>query len=97
MHRHELNQEQFAKIEHLLPARKAYLGANATDNHNFLNGLFGSLKTGVPSRDLPERYGKWKNVHQTEALWGISSSYCKRGKYFLCAVKFAASIIAMLI
>ena len=26
----------------------------------------------------------------------ISSRYCKRGKYFLCAVKLAASIIVML-
>ena len=27
---------------------------------------------------------------------GISSRYCKGGKYFLCAVKFAASIIVIL-
>ena len=27
---------------------------------------------------------------------GISSRYCERGKYSLCAVKFAASIIVML-
>ena len=77
MHRHELNQEQFAKIEHLLPARKAYLGANAKDNHNFLNGLFGSLKTGAPSRDLPERYGKWKNVHRRFSRWCVSGVFDK--------------------
>ena len=77
MHRHELTQEQFAKIEHLLPTRKAYLGANAKDNHNFLNGLFGSLKTGAPSRDLPERYGKWKNVHRRFSRWCVSGVFDK--------------------
>ena len=48
MRRHELTTEQFAKIEHLLPGRKGHLGANAKDNHNFLNGLFWIFKTGAP-------------------------------------------------
>ena len=63
MHRHALTQEQFAKVEHLLPGRQGYVGGNAKDNPNFLDGLFWILKTGAPWRDLPQRYGRWKNVH----------------------------------
>ena len=75
--RHELTQEQFAKIEHLLPGREGHVGANAKDNPNFLNGLFWILKTGAPWRDLPERYGKWKNVHPRFSRWCVSGVFDK--------------------
>ena len=77
MRRHELTTEQFAKIEHLLPGRKGHLGANAKDNHNFLNGLFWIFKTGAPWRDLPQQYGKWKNVHRRFSRWCASGVFDK--------------------
>ena len=70
MHRsHELTPEQFAKIKHLLPGREGHVGVTAQDNHNFLNAVFWRLKTGAPWRDLPQRYGDWKNVHRRFSRW----------------------------
>lgn len=33
------------------------------DRTVLLNGIFWRLNTGAPWRDLPERCGKWKTVH----------------------------------
>ena len=66
--RHELTSEQFSKIEALLPGRQGAVGPNA-DNHRFLNAVFWYLKTGIPWRDLPERYGHWKAVHRRFSRW----------------------------
>src|SRR5690348_3238886 len=64
MHHHELTDEQFEKIEYLLPGRKGHVGVTAKDNQIFLNGVICIFKTGAPWRDLPERYGHWKNAHR---------------------------------
>ena len=64
MRRHELTDEQFKKIEYILPGRKEHLGVTAKDNRNFINGVLWIFKTGAPWRDLPERYGNWKNIHR---------------------------------
>ena len=64
MRRHELTDEQFKKIKHMLPGRKEHVGVTAKDNRVFINGVLWIFKTGAPWRDLPERYGHWKNVHR---------------------------------
>jgi transposase len=33
------------------------------DDRPILNGIFWRLNTGAPWRDLPDRFGKWKTVH----------------------------------
>jgi len=38
MHRHELTDEQFNKIEHFLPGRKEHVGVTAKDNRAFISG-----------------------------------------------------------
>lgn len=37
MRRHELSDEQFKKIEHMLPGRKGHVGVTAQDNRIFIN------------------------------------------------------------
>lgn len=34
-----------------------------TDDRRVINGMLCKAKTGVTWRDLPERYGPWKTVH----------------------------------
>ena len=77
MPRHELTQEQFNKTAHLLPRREGYVGETAHDNHLFLNAILWKLKPGVPWRDLPPRYGKWKSVHQRFSRWSIGGVFDK--------------------
>lgn len=69
MRRHELDEKQFKKIEKLLPGRKDSVGVTAKNNRNFINAIYWIFKTGAPWRDLPERYGDWKNVHRRFSRW----------------------------
>ena len=69
MRRHELSDEQFKKIEHMLPGRKEHVGVTAKDNRIFINGVLWIFKTGAPWRDLPERYGPWKTVYDRFNKW----------------------------
>ncbi len=71
--RHELTDEQWAKIEPLLPGRKGDPGRSGEDNRRFVNAVIWIAKTGAPWRDLPERFGKWNSVFQRFNRW------CKRG------------------
>lgn len=77
MHRHELTDEQFKKIESILPGRKGYVGVTAKDNRTFINGVVWVLKTGVPWRDLPERHGHWKVVHLRFLRWSKAGIFDK--------------------
>jgi len=69
MRRHELTDEQFKKIEHILPGREGHVGVTAKDNRIFINGALWIFKTGAPWRDLPEKFGHWKNVHRRFSRW----------------------------
>jgi transposase len=77
MRRHELTDEQYQKIENMLPGRKENAGVTAKDNRMFLNGVMWILKTGAPWRDLPERYGNWKNVHRRFSRWSKGGVFSK--------------------
>lgn len=77
MRRHELTDEQFKKIENMLPGREGYVDATAQDNRIFINGVPWIFKTGAPWRDLPERYGHWKNVHRRFSRWSKAGMFDK--------------------
>lgn len=71
--RHELNDDQWLRIESLLPGREGDPGRTAEDNRRFVNAVRWIAKTGAPWRDLPERFGKWNSVFQRFHRW------CKQG------------------
>ena len=73
--RHELTDEQYKKIEDLLPGRPGHVGVTAKNNRTFINGVIWIFKTGAPWRDLPERYGHWKNVHRRFSRWSKSGVF----------------------
>jgi len=77
MRRHALTDEQFAKIEHLLPGSEGHVGVTAKDNRTFIDGVIWIFKTGAPWRDLPERYGHWKNVHRRFSRWSSTGVFDK--------------------
>lgn len=67
--RYELTDEQWAKIEPLLPGRRGTPGRPAQDKRRFLNAVMWIARSGAPWRDLPERYGDWKNTHRRFSRW----------------------------
>ena len=64
-------------VVNMLPGREGHVGVTAKDNYNFLNAVFWRLKTGAPWRDLPQRYGGWKNVHRRFSRWAKSGVFAK--------------------
>jgi transposase len=48
----------------MLPGREGHVGGTATDNRLFVEAVLYRYRTGIPWRDLPERYGHWKPTHK---------------------------------
>jgi transposase len=67
--RYELSEEQWRRIERLLPGKAGDRGRTGSDNRLFVNGCLWVLRSGAHWRDLPERYGKWKTVHKRFSRW----------------------------
>lgn len=68
MARHELTDAQFALIAPLLPTGTRR-GRPWKDHRRVVNGVFWKLNTGVPWRDIPDRYGSWKTLYDRFVLW----------------------------
>ncbi len=66
--RHEITDEHWERIAHLLPGKEGDPGVTA-DNRLFINAIFWIAKTGAPGRDLPERFGNWNSVFQRFNRW----------------------------
>lgn len=66
-HRHELSDEQWARLEPLLPKPKR--GPLPRDRRRVLNGMLWIHATGAQWRDLPERYGPWQTVASQFYRW----------------------------
>jgi transposase len=69
MRRHEISQDQWERIEGLLPGRPGSHGGAAQDNRGFINAVWYAAKTGIPWRDLPERFGKWDTIYHRFNEW----------------------------
>ena len=75
LRRHEITDQQWRAIKHLLPGQEGDPGATAKDNRLFINAVMWIAKTGAPWRDLPDRFGKWNSVFQRFNRW------CKAGVF----------------
>lgn len=69
MRRHEISDDQWNCIESLLPGKAGDPGVTAKDNRLFVNAVLWIAKTGVPWRDLPERFGPWNSVWRRYDRW----------------------------
>ena len=70
--RYELSEEQWERIEGMLPGKRQDPGRSGSDNRVFVNGVLWVLRSGAHWHDLPERYGKWKTVHKRFTRWAKS-------------------------
>ena len=67
MHRHELTDKEWARIEPLLPPRRGRRSLKG--ERRFVSAVYWLTRTGCPWRDLPRRYGKWKSVYNRFNNW----------------------------
>ena len=70
--RYGLRDDQWARMEHLLPGRVGHVGGTARDNRLFVEAVLYRYRAGIPWRDLPERFGGWKNTHTRFSRWARS-------------------------
>ena len=65
MDRRMLREDQWARLEALLPGKQGDPGRTARDNRRFVEAVLWVMRTGSPWRDLPEELGHW---HRTILL-----------------------------
>src|SRR5208283_5455840 len=64
--RFDLSDDEWALLEPLMP--KSRKSARA-DDRKIMNAIFYVLRTGMPWRDLPERYGPYTTVYNRFNRW----------------------------
>ena len=67
MARFDLTDAEWAVIAPLLPNKPR--GVPRVEDRRVLNGIFWTLRTGSPWRDLPERYGPYTTVYNRYNCW----------------------------
>ncbi len=75
--RYSLRDDQWKRINNFLPGRKDTVGVTAKNNRLFVEAVIYRYRTGVPWRDLPRRFGSWKNVHQRHQRWSEKGVWSK--------------------
>jgi len=55
--RYALSDDQWERIQDLLPGRAGYVGVTAKDNRLFVEAVLYRYRAGIPWRDLPARFG----------------------------------------
>jgi transposase len=76
-HRHAISDDDFARIDHLLPGRPGDTGWVAADNRRFIDAVLYVAKTGIPWRDLPERFGNWNSVWRRFDRWARKGTWAR--------------------
>ena len=64
-----MRDDQWERIESLLPGRKGSVGRPAANNRLFVEAVLYRYRAGIPWRDLPERFGDFRVVHTRFSRW----------------------------
>jgi transposase len=71
----ELSDAAWARIEPLMPSSEGLRGRPFRDHRQVVEGVVHRFRTGVPWRDLPERFGPWQTV------WKRHHRFCTDGTW----------------
>jgi transposase len=66
--RHGLTDEQWARLEPLLPSHPQP-GRRWADHRLVIDGVLHRTRAGGPWRDLPERFGPWQTACNRHRRW----------------------------
>lgn len=69
MRRYALRDDQWERIERLLPGKPGDSGVTAADNRLFVEAVLYRYRAGIPWRDLPERFGDFRVIHTRHMRW----------------------------
>jgi transposase len=92
MHRHALTDEQWERLQAVLPVQRT--GPRATlGDRLFIDAVIYRAKTGMPWRDLPERFGPWKSVYNRFSNWSRRGIWARVFKSLQMRVDKTGSIV----
>ncbi|MEU3252534.1 IS5 family transposase [Streptomyces sp. NPDC006997] len=74
MGRGDLTNREWLLLEPHLPPLGGR-GGRWNDHRTVVNGILFRIRTGVPWRDLPERYGSWKTVYERHRRWSADGTW----------------------
>jgi transposase len=77
MMRYGLRDDMWKRIEGLLPGRKGTVGRPAANNRLFVEAVLYRYRTGIPWRDLPQRFGDFRVVHTRFSRWAVRGVWQK--------------------
>lgn len=77
MRRYGLRDDQWKKIENLLPGRVGTVGVTAKNNRLFVEAVLYRYRAGIAWRDLPERFGDFRIIHTRHTRWSKSGVWEK--------------------
>ena len=69
MSRYGLRNDQWKRIELLLPGQEGHVGVTAKDNRLFVEAVLYRYRAGIAWRDLPERFGDFRVIHTRHTRW----------------------------
>jgi transposase len=75
--RFEITGKEWDRLAPLLPAMTPGRGGRWRDHRQVLNGILFRVRSGVPWRDLPERYGPWETVYKRFARWQTEGTWAR--------------------
>ncbi|MFE1907379.1 IS5 family transposase [Streptomyces gardneri] len=87
MGRGDLTNAEWVLLEPHLPA-SGLRGGRWNDHRRVINGILFRVRTGIPWRDLPERFGSWKTVYERHRRWSADGTWDR----ILCAVQADADL-----
>jgi len=77
MARRRLRNDQWARIEALLPGKVGDPGASAQDNRRFIEAVLWILRVGAPWRDLPPELGNWHTTYTRFSRWNRTGVWAR--------------------
>ncbi|QUC63479.1 IS5 family transposase [Streptomyces sp. A2-16] len=76
MGRGDLTDEEWARLKPHLP-KSGQHGGRWESHRRVINGILFRQRTGVPWRDLPARFGRWKTVYERHRRWSADGTWDK--------------------
>ncbi|WP_107407689.1 IS5 family transposase [Streptomyces sp. BpilaLS-43] len=74
MGRGDLTNAEWARLEPHLPTF-GQRGGRWNNHRKVINGILFRVRTGIPWRDLPERFGRWKTVYERHRRWSADGTW----------------------
>jgi transposase len=92
MHRHALTDAEWHRLQRVLPVQPTG-PASTLGDRLFIEAVLFRARTGLPWRDLPERFGPWKTVYNRFSNWARKGHWATIFKELQLAVDETGSIV----